>query len=739
MKKNITPNNSPPSFRIKPDLMTLAFKCEFKDKDRFVYNKLVYHIQTLVSTWVGSSSLTAPIFVLCNSSGYGKTKILFEYASEHVTLFICLRRPGTNGYPARSITADLLTEAIRSNKTQQFLKIYVITAIELINEIKKLKPELKRECDYALEFRNYQQWINSHEPEKTQKFIELLKQNLINDKIDERFKNTSSFVFQSKKCDLTVVIDEAHFLNNEVLSDNRSFYRHFRQATREAFTGYNIAFVLTSTCSSIFDFHIGNQNLTESDRTTSNRVFPPFCELYLCNQIKPIEYEATLTNYCDLNNKKGFYDFVHRRDPFSTFFFYGRPLWASYLQQIKLENVTDRALIIEMARKKLIFANDWHDRQNNKQMSSLAILCTRTCLTSSFKINSCSLKSSLIARYMASLYGYDKNEDLQMMYINEPILSDAAAYYMSDRCILIEILKELNELLTTNSFQSLGSMGEFVSEIILLCARDKAIIDSHVKNEDYMNKNSFSGSITVRQFLKSLINFDKIKIYDENGKILNFNHFSDNLLDGIITFNQFKKKIDILNFNGLIKDSIGSSAALRLSDSFPLFDFIAPIIHKTNSIGCLAVQSKNQSKVDRKSCAKNMILANVFKKKNYNQFLKTGTNIAFKEEESIKLLFSLSQDDTDKSIILHENGTLSIRGLKEFTCLESKDDQLVIQLKNLLNCSRNTFSHMEGELRNRMLMVLENSSSSKDSTLAPKASKSESVKRKKKGNKFSNQ
>jgi len=96
-----------------------------------------------------------------------------------------------------------------------------------------------------------------------------------------------------------------------------------------------------------------------------------------------------------------------------------------------------------------------------------------------------------------------------MCCISEPILAEAAAHYMSKSHILIDILRDLSSLLTTTAVASLGLLGELVAEIILLAAKNKAVIDTYKKDKIA----PFSRPITVYSFLIALMgtkNVEKI-------------------------------------------------------------------------------------------------------------------------------------------------------------------------------------------------------------------------------------
>ena len=114
---------------------------------------------------------------------------------------------------------------------------------------------------------------------------------------------------------------------------------------------------------------------------------------------------------------------------------------------------------------------------------------------------------------MGTLLNIDDACDvLYLRYVSEPILSEAASFFMSND--LLEILENLNKVISTTAVVSTGLVGELAAEIILLAAKNKACIKVNNKLEA-----PFSRPVTVGDFLESLLGITHEKyqeLFDQN-------------------------------------------------------------------------------------------------------------------------------------------------------------------------------------------------------------------------------
>jgi hypothetical protein len=78
----------------------------------------------------GTGNFFAPYLCLCQSSGYGKTKLLTQLSDRFRMVFICLREPGSGGIPSRTpVLAELLLNCKSVEEFQRFVEACVLGAL----------------------------------------------------------------------------------------------------------------------------------------------------------------------------------------------------------------------------------------------------------------------------------------------------------------------------------------------------------------------------------------------------------------------------------------------------------------------------------------------------------------------------------------------------------------------------------------------------------------------------------
>jgi hypothetical protein len=91
------------------------------------------------------------------SSGYGKTKLVYEMAKKHPTIFICLRDIGDSGYPLRSYRTTQFKTYLTDGSANNLVSSMVNEALDTISSIKEeINPA--NEGELALEFMKTQPW-----------------------------------------------------------------------------------------------------------------------------------------------------------------------------------------------------------------------------------------------------------------------------------------------------------------------------------------------------------------------------------------------------------------------------------------------------------------------------------------------------------------------------------------------------------------------------------------------------
>ena len=150
--------------QIESNAFKEAFRSQFKDSDGIVVNKLARYVGEF-SSW----RFFSPIGILAQSSGYGKTRSLYEHAKKHVTVYICCRSADSiaESYPNRSILAYYLEKSFQapeySNKGELFL---AALARSTLDELKKIEKKSNHKEAIAIEFMKSQPWLDYPKDEK---------------------------------------------------------------------------------------------------------------------------------------------------------------------------------------------------------------------------------------------------------------------------------------------------------------------------------------------------------------------------------------------------------------------------------------------------------------------------------------------------------------------------------------------------------------------------------------------
>lgn len=106
----------------------------------YVKRRLKEYIIKCAHYWKEENALNvhAPIGVITQSSGYGKSRMLYEISSELITTYICLRRTvGESGFPPRSSIGDWFEPSqISSEASARNLITFVIE--KSLNNVKEM-------------------------------------------------------------------------------------------------------------------------------------------------------------------------------------------------------------------------------------------------------------------------------------------------------------------------------------------------------------------------------------------------------------------------------------------------------------------------------------------------------------------------------------------------------------------------------------------------------------------------
>ena len=176
----------------------------------------------------GPSSIFAPLLILCQSSGHGKSRCMKEFSKSHLSIYISLGDRKKDIYPRTSNISELLLNSLENiDSAHSFFYNLVEKSLDLIFKIK-----LKNNSELLLvnEFNSYQYlYIDQTDNQSKNEnfFNEMTSQNV--EKIDAvemnrriRLKyNTNSFTEP-----LFIFFDEANLLldkSNEIDQNDQNF------------------------------------------------------------------------------------------------------------------------------------------------------------------------------------------------------------------------------------------------------------------------------------------------------------------------------------------------------------------------------------------------------------------------------------------------------------------------------------------------------------------------------------
>ena len=136
-----------------------AFQSEFNDQRR-INQYLTTYVNECALSWK-INHLYSPIAIVAQSSGYGKTRSLFENAKKHVTVYICCRSAKENAsqsYPNRSNLAYYFERSFLEadpNKGELFLAALVQSTLDELKTIvdTKLNDKILEGSTIAKELR----------------------------------------------------------------------------------------------------------------------------------------------------------------------------------------------------------------------------------------------------------------------------------------------------------------------------------------------------------------------------------------------------------------------------------------------------------------------------------------------------------------------------------------------------------------------------------------------------------
>ena len=198
-----------------------------------------------------SNKVYAPIGVLCQSSGHGKSRCMRQFSKTHFAVYLALRTSDDHTYPSKSNASDLFLDHMQQENTSIiFLRSLVNASLNIIESIKNQKHDSNYE-----EFNLFQPWNNDENNQKIKDFFEKLQEEIeLNRKVTtESLIKDIGLKFEKVLANETLFIflDEGNSLlaQSNVLEEFPSSkhyiskYKVLRRATQKLFKNIRITFL----------------------------------------------------------------------------------------------------------------------------------------------------------------------------------------------------------------------------------------------------------------------------------------------------------------------------------------------------------------------------------------------------------------------------------------------------------------------------------------------------------------
>ncbi|KAI9999192.1 hypothetical protein PInf_004011 [Phytophthora infestans] len=655
------------------------------------------------------AAYTAPYVTIMQSSGFGKSRILYEVAKK-------IADSNTNLPESELFDCRLLY--VCSNDVELSTSFPVATSI--LSQYFFKQPNIADRLHSAVAYA-----CSNWEAAKTE-WIELFGMNPMNDspvsceRIDEALGTAlATFMASDSTTDsptrkksrellehkdervkvLVLAIDEAKALLLKKGKNGTNFLRLLRRALKKvnqdlatAKLKMMVFAVLTDTNSHVHDFVPPHFRETSSRNYKGQQtmLFPPYV---LTHTMDIVLKQGRLQWDRPFDYKKS----VLQRDPdttWNTLISMGRPLWHSYVSN----NRDDPRDVLVMAASKLLCGMCPFNKESYRE-SSLHGVASLMCRLGLRPQSHSAFATQVVSDFMAVLHYVNFSYDAHISgYVTEPVLTFGATHlwYEIDPLPLEEyILPQFLELLMQGLID-VGSVGEVVARIILLLAMDVTSMgEDGVRAYRLCGTRSkhFKGQFcSVKQFLDQLDGArlpEAIELYKEDGddtkklkKVLDteradFYSWRDGWASWSVGFSHFIE-LTTVPTKATLWFLLGRRAAGVFPRNQKAADLLIPIfsypsnIDSDARISFILIQVKNKSGVDRmypKPALNNLTPANLFQKNEINR--DTHELSKFPARDIIRIFMSLRESNRDKpaqSYLVDTEGTqgsysLCLRGI----------------------------------------------------------------------------
>jgi hypothetical protein len=522
---------------------SIAFDHEFKDKSNFVE----YFRQYIEECHRNSGDTYMPYLTVLQSSGYGKTRLIKEYANNVYTLYLNLGID-RNCFPRPSAHAkDFIGSLEKSKDPTTWFNIFLTKAISLVKENQEnnySSPNQFWTCQ--LNDNGKSIWgpaidaANTHETNK-QKSLELIMKDA--GYLKENFKNVNSDI------KILLCIDEGRTLIEEGNEEaHMSLFRCWRRALRDnRWRARGLFSVILDTTSRLSNFAPSlRDDPTIKALNDSREIFMPFIDVTTFNTLTD-----SSSNY------------------YNRLFSNGRPCWKAlkdaYCGDLNSEEndfyAWDKVLNLVKAKiqggGQLPETNMDEYYEDKENLTSVAILASLCSVDISPSVH---FASNLVASHLGTCLAITQDRTkILVCYPPEPLITEAV-YELLNNDILHRIAQTLGQGIVEP-----GKRGEIVGELILILTRQSLQTKKKKKHDIHF----YAGEIKLMDFLNELLLDSK--------NILNGDNSEHNALKNAnISFTRFVTISTIPTENDLTK-GYETGVAFNLKRNQKGADFLIPV------------------------------------------------------------------------------------------------------------------------------------------------------------------
>jgi hypothetical protein len=574
-----------------------GFKVNYVDKFGTMEN-ILFHMSRCSNT---TKRQIPSLLVFVQSSGYGKTRAMFEVSKQTFVFYILCKE---------------LPHAYQTSQVMQHLKTIIGTERTTPSQISELVGAFFKKCAIYL-----RRWLLETSGEKSPwdfmlhqcpPFVTLDQTGhdsfwarIISMEIPEEFKTSDISSILKDVGNLpkvTFAFDEASALVEMGIYNEINMFRYIRRYSWDA-PSKSSCFIMSDTNSKISNMY-SKKSMDPSVRDGGfTNLYPAFT--YFSNSCKYFleDWGKIISGQEPFNWRK----FMKNRSDWSLEILrIGRPLWLS-LQASYQGPETGRVKSLARVAQRKITACPEPD----------ALLASLILSRIPLGVSACSkLAERLVSNCMATCIQISSDRELVFLeYFSEPLLAMAAASQWSGK--LHNALLVLHKQISAGHVNT-GDQGEFVTCLLLLACFDK--------NWDQVG-DTIPESIRVDKFISELCGHTIAEHISSSG-LLNFTHF--------IRYNKVTP--------GVLKDALVRGAGILPPHGYTACDILIPFVTEKGNISAICIQVKNRAKP----------LGQTAGEKNYNS-MKCVVAEYIEPKDAVFLVIDLSQGQENGTVEFSEN------------------------------------------------------------------------------------